>query len=129
MEAFELYRSVLGGEFVGVNRYSEMPPDVQVPTGDTSKIMHIALQLEDGQGIMGSDRPPATGSTTFGDSVHISISPGSSEEARRIFEGLAAGGEVTMPYERQFWGAEYGQLTDRYGIRWQVNYQLEDARA
>ena len=121
-EAFEFYRSVLGGEFVGVNRYSEMPPDTQVSADDSNKIMHIALLLKDGQGIMGSDRPPAMGGTTFGDSVHISISPDSAEDGRRIFDGLSAGGQVTMPYERQFWGADYGMFTDKYGIHWMVNY-------
>jgi PhnB protein len=121
-EAFEFYRSILGGEFLDVSRYSEMPPDVPTSPGDADKIMHIALQLADGQAIMGSDRPPGTGSTTFGDSAAISISPDSAEDGRRIFESLSAGGQVTMPYERQFWGADFGMCTDRYGINWMINY-------
>lgn len=121
-EAFEFYRSVLGGEFVGVNRFSEMPPDVPMTPDDGNMIMHIALQLEDGQAIMGSDRPSGMGKTTFGDSVHVSIGPDSAEEGRRIFDALSDGGEVTMPYERQFWGADYGMCTDRFGIHWMINY-------
>jgi len=120
--AFELYRSVFGGEFEAVNRYSEMPPDAQVSSVDADKIMHISLPLADGQALMGSDRPPGMGGTTFGDSVAISVSPDSAEDSRRIFEALAAGGQVSMPYERQFWGADYGMCTDRFGINWMVNY-------
>jgi PhnB protein len=121
-EAFEFYRSVFGGEFSGVSRYSEAPPDVGGSSADGDKIMHIALSIGNGQAIMGSDRPPGMGSTTFGDSVAISIFPDSSEEGRRIFDALSAGGRVTMPYERQFWGDDYGMLTDRFGIHWMVDY-------
>jgi PhnB protein len=126
-EAFEFYRAVFGGEFSGINRYSEMPPDAGVPPEDADKIMHMALPLGDGFELMGSDRPPGQGQTTFGDSVSIMLSPSSSEEGRRIFEALAAGGQVPMPYERQFWGDDYGQLTDRFGINWQVNHHPPEA--
>ena len=121
-EAFEFYRSVLGGDFLDVSRYSEMPPDVPTSPDSAEKIMHIALRLEDGQAIMGADRPPGLGQTTSGDSVSVSIAPDSAEDGRRIFEGLSAGGQVTMPYERQFWGADFGMCTDRFGIDWMVNY-------
>ena len=78
-EAFGFYRSVFGGEFEAINRYSEMPPDAQATGSDADKIMHISLPLGDGQALMGSDRPPGMGSTTFGDSVAISISPESGD--------------------------------------------------
>jgi len=121
-EAFDLYRSVFGGEFANVSRYSEMPPDSGVPAEHGDKIMHMALTLGDGFEIMGSDRPPGWGQTTFGDSVSVMVSPASADEGRRIFEALASDGQVTMPYERQFWGDDYGQVKDRFGINWQINY-------
>ena len=121
-EAFEFYRSVFGGEFSDINRFSEMPPDAPSSPEDADKIMHVSLPLADGQVLMGSDRPASMGTTTFGDSVAISVSPDSADEGRRIFGALAAGGQVVMPYERQFWGADYGMCRDRYGINWMVNY-------
>jgi PhnB protein len=120
-EAFELYRSIFGGELL-INRYSEMPPDTPVDPGSADRIMHVSLPLGSGQVLMGSDRPPGTGTTTFGDSVAVSVSPDSAEDGRRIFDALSAGGQVTMPYERQFWGADYGMCRDRFGINWMVNH-------
>ena len=52
--------------------------------------------------------------------VHVSLS-GDDDALRRSWEGLAEGGTVTMPLEKQMWGDEYGQLVDRFGISWMVN--------
>ena len=29
--------------------------------------------------------------------------------------------KVTMPLERQVWGDEFGQFTDKFGIQWMIN--------
>ena len=63
------------------------------------------------------------GPTTAGDNLHISLSPDSEEEGLRIFNGLSGGGQVTMPYEKTFWGATFGTFTDKYGIQWMINYE------
>lgn len=124
-EAFNFYRSVFGGEFLAVNRYSEMPSEAAAPESERDKIMHIALPIGPGQLLMGADRPEGMGPTTPGDNVSISISPDNEGEAKRIFDGLSEGGQVTMPLERAFWGSDFGMCTDRYGIHWMVNYNPE----
>jgi PhnB protein len=48
--------------------------------------------------------------------------PDSRDEATRLFNGLSAGGNVEMPLEDMFWGAYYGAFTDKFGIRWMINY-------
>ncbi len=126
-EAFEFYRSVFGGEFSDVSRYDEMPDDPNVPSMDPHKIMHIALPVGDGQVLMGSDRPDALGPTSPGDNVQISINPTDGDESRRIFNGLAQGGAITMPYERAFWGADFGMCTDKYGVHWMVNHDPNES--
>ena len=75
---------------------------------------------------MGSDQPASRGGVNAGNMVAISIGPDSAEDGRRIFEGLAEGGTVVMPYERQFWGADYGMCIDRFGIGWMVNYEYRE---
>ena len=38
-----------------------------------------------------------------------------------MFNALAEGGKITMPLEKQFWGATFGQLIDRFGNQWMFN--------
>ncbi len=121
-EAFEFYRSVFGGE-LEMSRFSEMPSDAGGESDvDGNLIMHVSLPLGEGHVLMGSDRPPAMGPPTAGNNVQVSVNPASSEEARRIFDGLGAGGTVTMEFQPTFWEAEFGMLTDKFGIHWMVNY-------
>ena len=61
---------------------------------------------------MGADRPSGTGAGTSGGSVAVSLAADDADQGRRPFEGLAAGGGVTMPYERQYWRDEFGVCTD-----------------
>ncbi len=39
-------------------------------------------------------------------------------ELRGYFEGLSAGGTVTVPFEKAPWG---DMFTDTFGINWMVN--------
>ena len=123
LEAFEFYKSVLGGEFSSVNKFSEMPPGAMGSQGDEAApdgIMHISLPIG-GSILMGSDVPPGMGSVTPGNSCYVCLSPDGPDEAKRVFEGLSEGGQVEMPFDRQFWGDYFGSFTDRYGIRWMVD--------
>ncbi len=123
-EAFDFYRSVFGGEFSHVSTFAEMPPGEMpdgVPAEDANRVLHISLPLGDGQVLMGSDRPSSMGAARFGDAVSLMISLEDQEEARRIFNALAEAGKITTPYGPQFWGANFGSCTDRFGIEWMVN--------
>ena len=51
-----------------------------------------------------------------------SLEVDSEEELKKYFTGLSDGGEITMPVEKQFWGAVYGSLIDKYGVNWGFNY-------
>jgi PhnB protein len=121
-EAFDFYRSVFGGEFSAQMRFKEVPAEAQMDASEGEKIMHIALPVGQGTILMGSDRPAAMGPVTTGDNSSISISTDSEAEATRVFNGLSAGGQVTMPLEKAFWGSYFGMLTDKFGIQWMVSY-------
>ncbi len=60
--------------------------------------------------------------TTMGTSFYISISAESEEEANKLFNGLSADGQVTMPLEKAFWGDYFGMFKDKFGVQWMVNY-------
>lgn len=124
-EAFNFYKSVFGGEFLVVQRFGDTPGCDGMPSGDKEKIMHIALPI--GPNIlMGTDVTQPMPAATFGTNVSLSVDAASEEEAKTLFEGLSAGGTVTMPLEKAFWGALFGMATDKYGIQWMVNHDYDN---
>jgi PhnB protein len=56
-----------------------------------------------------------------GSRITVSLSGDDGDELRRFWDGLAEGGTVTMPLEKQARGDEFGMVNDRFGIGWLVN--------
>lgn len=121
-EAFNFYKSVFGGDFVTLMRFKDVPAEYAMPEDEAEKIMHMALPIGQDVILMGSDTPSNMGSVTTGTNVSISISTDSEAEATRLFNKLSAGGQVTMPLEKAFWGDYFGMLTDKFGVQWMVSY-------
>jgi PhnB protein len=46
----------------------------------------------------------------------------SDKEITSIFDRLSAGGQVKVPLHQSFWGATYGELKDKFGMDWMLNY-------
>lgn len=119
-EAFELYRSVLGGELTATTfgEFGIGGGDPAVAAG----IMHAQLVTPDGLVLQGADTPPEM---EFEEGGRVTVSlfggPGDAELLRGRFAGLAEGGTVQEPLTRAPWGDEFGMLVDRFGIRWMVN--------
>jgi PhnB protein len=127
-EAFNFYKSVFGGEFLTVMRFKDVPAEYQMAASESEWIMHVALPIGQGTILMGSDRPAAMGPTTTGNNVYISINTESEQEATRLFNRLSAGGQVTMPLEKAFWGSYFGMFTDKFGMQWMVSYDENQQR-
>jgi len=125
-EAFDFYQSVLGGEFSHVGRFKDMPPsEGSEPISEEfgEKIMHISLPISKETVLMGSDIGGEwSNSYQEGNNFSLSITAGSKEEADRLFDGLAKGGNITMPMNETFWGDYFGMFTDRFGINWMVGF-------
>ena len=123
--AFRFYEKVLGGKLTDFHRFGGMPSDgsFELIPEQKNLVMHVALQMPDGQMIMGSDMLPGMGPARVeGNNYSISVHPDSRQEADRIFNALAEGGAITMPIADQFWGDYFGSVADRFGINWMVNY-------
>ncbi|MCK9352183.1 MAG: VOC family protein [Candidatus Paceibacterota bacterium] len=126
-EAFNFYRSVFGGEFVGgITRMGETPPEEAMPPladEDKDLVMHIALPILGGHMLMGTDAPESMGfHLTQGNNVYISLEPDTKEEMERLFQSLSEGGKISMSLRLMFWGAYFGSFTDKFGINWMINY-------
>lgn len=125
-EAFNFYKSVFGGEFPYLGRFNEMPAEYKIPEDQGEKIMHVSLPIGNGTVLMGSDNSKEYGEATIiGNNFSISLNTDSEDEAKRLFDALSAGGKVSMPLEKTFWGALFGMLVDKFGIQWMVNFDYE----
>lgn len=122
-EAFNFYKSVFGGEFHGgIMRFGDNPPEFQPAENEKQKVMHVNLPIGKNTSLMGSDTPGEMGAVTAGNNYSIAVHPESAEEAKHLFDGLSAGGTVTMPLGKTFWAELFGMFTDKFGIQWMVNY-------
>jgi PhnB protein len=119
-QAMEFYKQVFGGTLT-LNTFGEFGAEEQ-----QDGIMHAQLETPSGYTIMASDTPPGMQHQS-GTNITISLSGDDGKELRGYWEKLSDGGTVTMPLEKQMWGDEFGQLTDRFGIGWLVN--ISDATA
>lgn len=130
-EVFNFYKSVFGTEFTapGIQRMGDMPPmEGAPPMSDELKklILHVELPITGGHLLMGTDAPEQMGFTVkFGNNAHIMLEPDTKDEAKRLFDALSAGGNVTMPLQDMFWGAYFGSCSDKYGVQWMVNVTVK----
>ena len=123
-DAFNFYRTVFGGEFLGMLRYRNFGDNaMQAPEGDLDKIAHVALPLGNTNILMGTDVLESLGQTlTVGNNVFFNLEADSDEEAERLFNALAAGGRIAMQLEKTEWAEKYGVCTDQFGVQWMGNY-------
>jgi len=122
-EAFNFYKSVFGGEFITLQRFKDTPEAERVPPADRDKIMHVSLPIGKGNILMGTDAVESMGhKLTVGNNFSLSLSAESEKESDKIFNGLSAGGKVEVPMSKMFWGAYFGMFTDKFGIKWMINY-------
>ncbi|HEX8547668.1 MAG TPA: VOC family protein [Cytophagaceae bacterium] len=124
-EAFNFYKSVLGGEFLMLQRFKDTPHGDQMSAEDRNKIMHVALPVG-GNIVMGTDTLESMGQNlVVGNNFSMSLDADSEEEANRLFNALSEGGKVEMPLQKTFWDAYFGMFSDKFGIQWMINYDLK----
>jgi PhnB protein len=122
--AFTRYQEIFGGE-LSVMAMSDMPPseDQPVPPDKADYVMHAALMIGDDL-VMGSDDPTAE---KFGpvQGMMISFSTKDVAEAKRVFDALAEGGQVSLPIGETFWSPAFGMCTDQWGTPWMIGAEGE----
>jgi PhnB protein len=125
-EAFNFYKSVFGGEFIGgISRFGDIPPSPDMPPMaevDKNLVMHIVLPILGGHHLMGTDAPESMGfSVNFGNNVYINLEPDTRAETKRLFDALSAGGKVEQELQDMFWGDYYGSCKNKFGVQWMFN--------
>ncbi|WP_233875001.1 VOC family protein [Paraburkholderia adhaesiva] len=121
--ALEFYEKALGAKTMFKMHFRDAPPNPDYPVSPelADKIMHASFTIGDSV-LMCSDgdcRPTDATHTGFS----LSLSPATVEEGKKLFDALANGGEVTMPFEKTFWALGFGMVKDRFGVHWMINVE------
>lgn len=118
-EAITFYQQVFGGELT-VTRRGDVDPSAPE---DMKNLVINASLVADGLTIRASDNTD----TSLDPQSRVELSIIGKDEARlrKVFDDLAAGGEVRTPLEKMFWGDIFGALTDQFGIGWQVDIEQQ----
>ena len=125
-EAFNFYKSVFGGEFIGgISRFGDIPTSPDMPPMaevDKNLVMHIVLPILGGHHLMGTDAPESMGFRVHsGNNVYLNLEPDTRAETKRLFDALSAGGKVEQELQDMFWGDYYGSCKDKFGVQWMFN--------
>ena len=115
-QAMEFYKGVFGGTLT-LNTFGEFGS----PEGaDADKVMHAQLEAENGFTLMAADTPAGMEHNP-GTAISVSLSGDDAGDLRGYWDKLSEGGTVTVPFEKQMWGDEFGACVDKFGIPWMVD--------
>ncbi|HCI78488.1 MAG TPA: VOC family protein [Ktedonobacter sp.] len=117
-EAMTFYKECLGGE-LSMQTVGDSPTAGQMPAEMHNSIMHAQL-ANDGFLLLASDLMGPQ--TANGSNVSLLLECKSEEEIRTLYANLAAGGQGGHALENTFWGAIFGDVTDKFGFNWMFNY-------
>lgn len=118
-EAMTFYRDCLDGE-LDLQSIGESPMADKLPPQMKQRILHATLTKGD-MVIMASDMVGEKG-LIKGNSVSLMLNCSSEDEIKTLYAQLSRGGEATHPLEDTFWGALFGDLTDKFGNQWLLHF-------
>ena len=118
-EAMEFYQQCLGGELV-FQTIGESPLSEKIPPQMKEYILHCTL-TNGPLVIMGSDMGDDN-RLVKGNSISLMLNCKSMDEIKACYDALSFGGQRNHPLEDTFWGALFGDLTDKYGNHWLLHF-------
>lgn len=118
-EAMTFYAGCLGGE-LSLQTIGESPLSGKMPPQMKDCILHSTV-TKDALVLLGSDMVAESG-LLKGNAVSLMLNCSSEEEIRTCYEKLSAGGTKDHPLENSFWGALFGDITDKFGNHWLLHF-------
>ncbi|KVU19553.1 hypothetical protein WK62_03270 [Burkholderia ubonensis] len=121
--ALQFYEKALGAKTMFKMHFGDAPPNPDQPITPemADKVMHASFTIGDSMLMCSDGDCRNTGGTHSGYS--LSLNPASVDEGKKLFDALADGGEVTMPFQKTFWALGFGMLKDRFGVHWMINVE------
>ena len=125
-EAFNFYKLVFKTEYsMPIQRIKDTPPMPNGPkltNAELNLVMHAELPITGGHVIMGTDMIESMGhKLIIGNNISLNLELDTRAESDRLFKALGEDGKIDMPLTNMFWGAYFGSLTDKFGVRWMIN--------
>ncbi|MFJ8248043.1 VOC family protein [Peribacillus asahii] len=119
-EAIEFYEKALDAQVLFIQSFGEMPenPEYPLPAEAKDRISHATLKVGETE-LMFSDTFPGQPHQS-GSQVTICISTNDAEKSTKMYEALQQGGQVIMPLQETFFSPAYGNVTDKFGINFQI---------
>jgi len=118
-EALSFYHECIGGE-LEMQTIGGSPVEAQCPAAMKDQILHGSL-TKGTLVLMGSDMVGPDG-IMRGNNISLALSCSSEQEIDHFYNNLAKGGEMVHPLQKEFWGATFGIVHDKFGIRWMLTY-------
>jgi PhnB protein len=118
-QALSFYHECIGGE-LDLQTVAGSPVEGECVGLSNDQILHGSL-TKGAIVLMGSDMIGPEGYTK-GNNIALALACSSPEEIERYYRKLSADGEQTYPLHKEFWGATFGILNDKFGIRWMLTY-------
>ncbi|URJ48057.2 VOC family protein [Paenibacillus polymyxa] len=119
-EAIEFYEEALDAQLLFIQTFGEMPenPDFPIPAEVKERVGHATLKVGETE-LMFSDTFPGSPFSS-GNQVSICITTDSVEQAQKMFDALQQGGRVGMPLQETHFSPAYGNVTDKFGVTFQM---------
>jgi PhnB protein len=125
-EALDFYAKAVGAQVNVKMRFKDMPNEATstdqgcagtIPETAGEKIMHSEFKI--GESLIMASDGFCSGKANFA-GVSLAIQAKDDSEAKRIFDGLSAGGQVQQPLIKTFFATSFGVLADKFGVSWMV---------
>ncbi len=125
-EALDFYSKVFEVPMPEIMCYDACPPDPNFEMSDDVKnlIMYTSINIM-GVDVMLSDNPPGM-EYSYGKNIGLAIVTKDADELKKYYEALKEDGTVEMELCKTFWSDLYGIVTDKFGVQWQFNLDIED---
>ncbi|SQF66428.1 VOC family protein [Streptococcus dysgalactiae] len=121
-EAVAFYQEVFQAKVVNLFLWKDGVPDC--PKTHEHLVLNAQLDI-DGIRLDLSDENPDVGYQT-GVNMTASIMVDSIEEAQRIYDKLITNAKaINLPFQKTFWSPAYANITDQFGMMWQLNTELK----
>lgn len=127
--AFRFYEKVFDAPNLGTIRYGEMPGEPnepELPAAAKDKVLHTAININEGTMLMGSDVVEGLGMppVSDGNRTYIMLDVASVDEAEKLYASLAEGAQnIEMKLEETFFAELYASFQDQFGVCWMIHYE------